>query len=137
MHGPHAYAMATVGSIVADVERTDMVITVDDHTIVVPQALTTIVTKIPYYGYKMKIVPNAVFDDGHLHLLAVNSGWGEVMQTVASSFIDGNKLGTYRAGRQIEIKTQVERRAQTDGNLYRKGTTFRFRVLSQALKMWY
>jgi len=137
VHGPHAYAMATVGSIVADVERTDMTITVDNRTIIVPQALTTIVTKIPYYGYKMKIVPNAVFDDGQLHLLAVNSGWGEVMQTVASSFIDGNKLGTYDAGRQIVIRTQVERHAQTDGNLYRKGTTFRFRVLSQALKMWY
>jgi hypothetical protein len=27
-----------------------------------------IVTKIPYYGYKMKIVPEAVFDDGFLYL---------------------------------------------------------------------
>jgi diacylglycerol kinase family enzyme len=137
VHGPHAYAMATFGSFFADLERTDMTITVDDTTIIVPQAVTTIVTKIPYYGYKMRIVPNAVFDDGHLHLLAVNSGWGELMQTVASSFIDGNKLGMYRAGRDIEIRTRAERHAQTDGNLYRKGRTFHFRVLSKALKMWY
>ncbi|MHC4518310.1 MAG: diacylglycerol/lipid kinase family protein [Planctomycetota bacterium] len=137
VRGPHAYAMATFGSFFADLERTDMTITIDDATFIVPQAVTTIVTKIPYYGYKMKIVPNAVFDDGHLHLLAVNSGWGELMQTVASSFIDGNKLGMYRAGREIEIRTRAERHAQTDGNLYRKGKTFRFRVLSQALNMWY
>ena len=137
VRGPHAYAMATFGSFFADLERTDMTITIDDTTIIVPQAVTTIVTKIPYYGYKMRIVPNAVFDDGHLHLLSVNSGWGELMQTLASSFIDGNKLGMYKAGQDIEIRTRVERHAQTDGNLYRKGRSFRFRVLSQALKMWY
>ena len=85
-------------------------------------------------GFTDAMGRTTVFD---FHLLAVNSGWGEVMQTVASSFIDGNKLGTYDAGRQIVVRTQVERHAQTDGNLYRKGTTFRFRVLSKALKMWY
>jgi len=137
VRGPQAYAMATFGSLFADLERTDMTITIDGKTLTVPQAVTTIVTKTPYYGYNMKVVPNAAFDDGYLHLLAINSGRGELMQTLASSFIDGNKLGTYRVGREIQIRTRHERHAQTDGNLYRKGKTFRFRVLPQALKMWY
>ncbi len=137
VRGPQAYAMATLGSFVADLERTDMTITVDGKTLAVPGAVTTIVTKIPYYGYNMKVVPNAAFDDGHLHLLAVNSGRGELMHTVASAFIDENRMGTYRAGREIQIEMPHERHAQTDGTLYRKGKTFRFRVLPQALNMWY
>jgi diacylglycerol kinase family enzyme len=137
MRGPRAYAMATVGSLVTDLERTDMNVTIDGTTLAIANAVTAIVTKIPYYGYNMRIVPNAVFDDGQLHLLAVNSGWPELVHTLASSFMEGNRLGTYRAGREIRIETQQERHAQTDGDLYRKGTDFRFRVLPQVLKMWY
>lgn len=135
--GPQAYAMATFGSFFADLERTDMSIHVDGEEVAVPDAVTAIVTKIPYYGYKMKVVPNAVFDDGYLHLLAVNSGWAEIVQSLASAFINENKLGTYRKARDIRIVTQTERFAQVDGNIYRRGTTFEFRVLPQALRMWY
>jgi diacylglycerol kinase (ATP) len=136
IRGPHAYALATIGSFFADMERTDMTITIDGETMIVPDAVTTIVTKIPYYGYKMKIVPNAVFDDGRLHLLALNSGWAEMVQSLASSFMEGNRAGTYRTGSRIEIATQQERYAQTDGTLYRKGRTFLFEVLPGALKIW-
>ena len=137
IHGPQAYAMATFGSFFADLERTAMTIDVDGQTFAVPDAVTAIVTKIPYYGYKMRVVPNAVFDDGQLHLLAVNSGWTEIVQNLANSFIDENKMGTYRTGREISLVLPKEKYAQTDGNLYRKGKRFRFRVLPQALKMWY
>jgi diacylglycerol kinase (ATP) len=136
IRGPHAYALATIGSFFADMERTDMTITVDGETIIVPDAVTAIVTKIPYYGYKMKIVPNAVFDDGRLHLLALNSGWTEVVQSLAASFMEGNRTGIYRTGARIEITTQQERYAQTDGTLYRKGRNFFFEVLPGVLKMW-
>ena len=137
VRGPQAYAMATFGSLIADLERTDMILSIDGKPLAIPHAVTTIVTKIPYYGYNMKMVPHAAFDDGQLHLLAINSGRSELVHTLASAFIDGNKLGTYRTGREIRIETQRERHAQTDGNLYRKGNTFRFRVLPQALNMWY
>lgn len=134
--GPQAYAMATFGSFFADLERTDMSISLDGEELVVPDAVTAIVTKIPYYGYKMKVVPNAVFHDGWLHLLAVNSGWGEIVQNLANAFLYENKLGLYRQAHEIRITTQRERYAQVDGNIYRKGTTFHFKVLPQALRMW-
>lgn len=137
LRGPRAYAMATFGSFLGDLERSDMTITVDDRTFTVPGAVTAIVTKIAYYGYNMKIVPDAVFDDRHLHLLALNSGLGELVQSLATAFMDGNKLGRHEKGREIQIRTPHERYAQTDGNLYRRGTTFDFRVLPKALKMWY
>ena len=105
IRGPQAYALATIGSLFADMDRTNMTITLDGETMSVPDAVTTIVTKIPYYGYKMKIVPNAVFDDGRLHLLAVNSSWPDVVQNLARSFMDGSHGGIYRTGLRIEVAT--------------------------------
>ncbi len=134
--GPQAYAMATFGSLFTELERTDMTISLDGETLTVPKAVTAIVTKIPYYGYKMKVVPHAVFDDGYLHLLAINSGWAEIVGGVANAFLYENRLGLYRKAREIRIQMERERYAQLDGNLYRKGTDFHFRVLPQALRMW-
>ena len=136
IHGPPAYAMATFGSFFTELERTDMIITLDGEELAVPNAVTAIVTKIPYYGYKMKVVPNAVFDDGFLHLLAINSGWAEIVGGLANAFLYENKMGLYRKAREIRITTQRERYAQLDGNIYRKGATFDFKVLPQALRMW-
>ena len=135
--GSQAYALATFGSFFSELERTDTSIFMDGEELVVPNAVTTIVTKIPYYGYKMKVVPGAVFDDGNLHLLAVNSGWGEIVQSLAGAFLNENKLGIYRTAREIRITTQHARFAQIDGSIYRKGTSFHFQVLPQALRMWY
>jgi len=134
--GPQAYAMATFGSFFADLERSDTSILIDGQELSVPNAVTVIVTKIPYYGYKMKVVPNAVFDDGCLHLLAVNSSWGEIVQNMANAFLNENRLGIYRKAGEIQITMQRERYAQIDGNVYRKGTSFHFKVLPKVLKMW-
>jgi diacylglycerol kinase family enzyme len=136
INGPPAYAMAAFGSFFTELERTDMTISLDGETLVVPDAVTAIVTKIPYYGYKMRVVPNAVFDDGHLHLLAINSGWAEIVGGMANAFLYENKLGIYRKAREIRITMERQRYAQVDGGIYRKGTDFRFRVLPQALRMW-
>jgi diacylglycerol kinase family enzyme len=136
VNGPQAYAMAAFGSFFTELERTDMTIQIDGEELIVPKAVTAIVTKIPYYGYKMKVVPNAVFDDGRLHLLAVNSGWAEIVGGMANAFLYENKLGIYRKASEIRITAQRERYAQVDGSIYRKGTTFHFKVLPQALRMW-
>jgi diacylglycerol kinase (ATP) len=136
INGPPAYAMATFGSLLANLERTDMSILLDGEELSVPNAVTAIVTKIPYYGYKMKVVPNAVFDDGYLHLLAINSAWAELLGGMANAFLYENKLGIYRKAREIRITMPRERHAQLDGNLYRRGTTFHFEVLPGALRMW-
>jgi diacylglycerol kinase family enzyme len=134
--GPPAYAIATFGSFFTDLERTDMSIRLDGEELAVPNAVTAIVTKIPYYGYNMKIVPNAVFDDGHLHLLAINSGWAEIVGGMANAFLKENRMGIYRKAREIRITTKRERYAQIDGNIYRKGASFEFKVLPQALRLW-
>jgi len=136
LKGPPAYAIAAFGSFFTELERTDMTVALDGEELAVPNAVTAIITKIPYYGYKMKVVPNAVFDDGYLHLLAVNSGWAEIVGGMANAFLYENKLGLYRKAKEIRITMERERYAQLDGNIYRKGTSFHFQVLPQALRMW-
>jgi diacylglycerol kinase family enzyme len=137
IRGPQAYAMAALGYFFGNVERTRLTITADGETLEVPDAVTVIVTKIAYYGYGMKIVPDAQFDDGYLHLLAVNSPLPEIVQNLATSFFAENRLGIYRKARQITVTTDAERYLQTDGSIYGKGTTFRFDVIERGLKMWY
>lgn len=137
VHGPPAYAMATLGSLLAHLKRADMTITIDDWTFTVPRAVTAIVTKIAYYGYGLRMVPDAAFDDRQLHLLAINAGRGQLVQSLATALMDGNKYGRHEQGRRIQIQMSQERHAQLDGNLYRRGKTFDFRVLPEALKMWY
>lgn len=137
IRGPQAYAMATLGYLFGNLERTRLTITADDETFEVPNAVTVVVTKIAYYGYGMKIVPDARFDDGYLHLLAVNSPLPEIVQNVATSFFVENRLGIYKKARRITVATDAERYLQTDGSIYGKGTTFRFEVIERGLKMWY
>lgn len=137
VRGPRAYARATFESLLTHLERTEMTMEVDGQALTLPDVVTAIVTKIPYYGYKLKMVPKAAFDDRRLHLLAINAGVAKIMQNLASAFIDENKMGTYMSGSEIRIHIAEPRRAQTDGNLYRKGKDFHFRVLPKALKMRY
>jgi len=165
--GPPAYAIATIHQILADYKRADTKINIDGRTYNVPNALSTIITKIPYYGYRMKIVPHAEFGDGHLHLLAINAKQTDVIRGVIQSFrsdrgiakflegenipddsfiskkairklfINEKLLGEYKKGLSIQVTTKEERYLQTDGDLCKKGTEFRFEVLPRALKVRY
>jgi len=165
--GPPAYAIATIHQILTDYKRADTTINIDGQTYNVPNALSTIITKIPYYGYRMKIVPHAEFGDGHLHLLAINANQADVIRGVINSFrsergiakflagknipdnsfiskkairrlfINEQLLGEYKKGLSVNVTTKQERYLQTDGDLHRKGTEFRFEVLPGALKMKY
>ena len=165
--GPPAYAIATIHQILTDYKRADTTIDIDGQTYDVPNALSTIITKIPYYGYRMKIVPHAEFGDGHLHVLAINANQADVIRGVINSFrsdrgvakflegrnipdnsfiskkairrlfINEQLLGEHKKGSNIKVTTKQERYLQTDGDLYRKGTEFKFEVLPGALKMRY
>lgn len=85
----------------------------------------------------MNIVPEARFDDGNLHLLAINVSRTKAIYILVRSFLDQNSIGKYRKGKTINITTKEERYLQTNGELYRKGTKFKFEVLPGALKMRY
>lgn len=131
-----AYATA-LASVFGEMDRTDMTLSLDGETQEFSDVATAIVTKIPYYGYKMKIVPEAVFDDGFLYLRVLDEGWPQILAGLAKARLGGTESETARRAGQIEIKTMDIRYLHVDGNVARQGDFFRFRVLPGALRMWY
>ena len=82
--GLTAYAGAAVKSL-WNFTRTDMKMDMDGNEVTVPHALTTIVTKVPYYGYGMKVVPKAQMHDGVLHVLTLNGSMPSILYAIATS----------------------------------------------------
>ncbi len=131
-----AYA-AALASVFGEMDRTDMTMSLDGDTQEFSDVATAIVTKIPYYGYKMKVVPEAVFDDGFLYLRVLDEIWPQILANLAKARLVGTESETNRRARQIAIKTRDIRYLHVDGNVARQGDSFRFRVLPGALRMWY
>jgi len=131
-----AYASA-LASVFGEMDRTDMTLSLDGETQEFSNVASVILTKIPYYGYKMRIVPEAVFDDGFVHLRVLDESWPQILAGLAKARLMGNETETPRRARQVEIRTQKKRYLHIDGNVAREGDSFRFRVLPGALRMWY
>ena len=102
-----AYA-AALASVFGEMDRTEMTLSLDGETLEFSDVATAIVTKIPYYGYKMKVVPEAVFDDGFLYLRVLDEGWPQILAGLAKARLVGSESETTRRAKKIEIKTQKE-----------------------------
>jgi diacylglycerol kinase family enzyme len=129
--------VSALASVFGEMDRTDMTVALDGRTLEFADVATAIVTKISYYGYKIQIVPEAVFDDGFLHLRVLDESWPQILGGLAKARLVGSETERPRRARHIEIKTRKKRVLHIDGNVAREGDTFRFQVLPGALRMWY
>jgi diacylglycerol kinase family enzyme len=137
MHDFHAYAKSLVNAL-GEYQRTDSVIYADENVIQVPKMLTTIVTKISYYGYGMKLVPKADIQDGRIHVLAANSRLPIVAIGILESFTIGSRVGKYVSAKTVIVKASAEQQLQMNGTLYSENASeFKFTVLPGALRMVY
>ena len=93
------------------------------------------VVKQPYYGFGMKVVPRARFDDRQLHILCVSSGLIKTVIGGTAAFIIGNRTGEYRTGRQLTVKLDRPLVLQTDGDEGWSANSFSFTILPKALKI--
>ena len=135
--GFKVYLRAVLRAYFKEYKRRLAEITVDGFTFTVKNLLTLMVFKQPYYGYGMRIVPRARFDDGLLHTLSINSGlFGSVFGAL-TSFTIGNRVGQYHTGREMALKLERPVMLQVDGNMGWEADVFNFRVLPKALKIKY
>ena len=116
-------------------KRATAEIIIDDTTIEVKNLLSLIVVKQPYYGFGMKVVPRARFDDRLLHVLSVNSRLFKCAIGVATSFSGGNRIGQYRTGHQLDVRLERPLSLQIDGKQAWEADAFTFTVLPKALKI--
>jgi diacylglycerol kinase (ATP) len=108
---------------------------VEDKTFRMKDLLSVSIVKHPFYGYGLKLVPRARFDDGKLHVLCAKAGLGKTASTVLSALTIGNRIGTFLEGRKVAIRLEKPLALQTDGNLAWDADRFAFEVLPKALKI--
>jgi diacylglycerol kinase family enzyme len=135
--GFDAYFRATAKSLLGGYTGQDASVEADGETFRVPRALSIIVTKTPFYGYGFKVVPGAKISDGHLHVLFISSDPPTAISGIVTSLLGGNRFGSYKTCEEVSIRAESDLHLQVDGEVIRKGTSFRFRILPMALNVRY
>ncbi len=133
--GFRAYLHAVLAAYLRFYKRTDAEVTIDGLPFSVPNLLTLMITKHPFYGYGMKIVPRARFADRTLHVFWVGRGLLPTLYGALTAFTVGNRTGHHRRGEKVEVRLRSPLLLQTDGNRAWESDCFSFRVLPKALKI--
>jgi diacylglycerol kinase (ATP) len=133
--GFKAYFRAVFNAYFREYKRTCGKITVDGVTLEAKDLLSLVVTKQPYYGFGMRVVPGARLDDRQLHILCINSELFQSVIGAITAFTVGNCIGQYRTGRQLTVNLERPLVLQIDGNDAWEADVFAFKVLPNALKI--
>jgi diacylglycerol kinase (ATP) len=131
-----AYGLATLKILFDGYIKADLRVLMDKKEVTTSSSLTAVITKLPYYGYGFKVVPQAQCDDGYLHMLILNAGPIATLYALATSLAGGNRMGEYYKAKEININTSTEQLLQRNGDPEKeKRTRFSFKVLPKELKL--
>jgi diacylglycerol kinase family enzyme len=131
-----AYGLATLKILFDGYIKADLRVLMDKKEVTTSSSLTAVITKLPYYGYGFKVVPQAQCDDGYLHMLILNAGPIATLYALATSLAGGNRMGEYYKAKEININTSTEQLLQRNGDPEKeKRTQFSFKVLPKELKL--
>jgi diacylglycerol kinase family enzyme len=133
--GFKAYFRAVLNSYFKEYKRATARITIDNKIFEVKNLLSLMIVKHPYYGFGMKVVPKARFDDRKLHVFCINSGLFQSVIGAVSAFTIGNRIGQYHTGRHLSVKLDRPLVMQSDGNEGWEADAFTFSVLPNAIKI--
>lgn len=133
--GFKAYFLATLSSYFREYKRANGIIEVDAERFEAKNILSLMIMKQPYFGFGMKVVPRARFDDGQLHIRCVNSGLLKTSFGILTAFTLGNLVGQYLTGKELSLKLDRPLVLQCDGNEGWESDSFSFRILPKALKI--
>ena len=133
--GFKAYFLATLSSYFREYKRANGMIDLDGDKIKAKNLLSLMIVKQPYFGFGMKVVPRARFDDGQLHIRLVNSGLAKTSFGILTAFTLGNLVGQYLTGRELTVQLDRPLVSQCDGNEGWEAKSFSFKILPKALKI--
>ncbi|MCH7612928.1 MAG: hypothetical protein IIB45_06155 [Candidatus Marinimicrobia bacterium] len=133
--GFKTYFRSVLNAYRKEYKRVNATVTIDDHVFEVARLLSIMVVKQPYYGFGMKVVPKAKFNDRQLHILSITSGLLKSSIGGITSFTIGNRIGEYRTGRKVILHLEQPHILQIDGNEAWEAETFKFTLLPKALKI--
>ena len=133
--GFKAYFQATWRSYFKEYRRANGIMVVDAERLEARNLLSLMVMKQPYFGFGMKVVPEARFDDGQLHIRCINSGLLKTSFGILTAFTLGNVTGQYFTSTELTVKLDRPLVLQCDGNEGWEADFFSFKILPKALKI--
>jgi diacylglycerol kinase family enzyme len=133
--GFKAYLMAVIAALLKDFKGSKADIVINGQPYATGSLLSIMIMKQPYYGYGLKVMPGACFDDGRLHVRVLHTGWSTFLVGGATSFTVGNRAGFYRTGEQVSVVLGRPLLMQADGDVAWEAKEFRFTVLPKALRI--
>ena len=135
LRGFPAYAWAFFRAYFLWQRPVPLLLDLDGKRLRVEKTLSLIIARHPYFGYGMKLVPEARFDDGTLHIACITGGFARAACTVLTSFTLGNRLGSFLRGRKAVVRLEQPLALQIDGSLAWEADRFSFDVLPKAFKI--
>ena len=108
---------------------------VDETRASAASLLNLAVVKQPYYGFGLKMVPHARFDDGQLHLWCLESGLLGAVAGVITALSAGNRSGRFYSGIRARVEFETPQEFQTDGDWRWKAKRFCFEIAPRALRV--
>ena len=133
--GFKTYLLATLSSYFKEYKRANGMIYLDGERLEAKNLLTLMIMKQPYFGFGMKVMPKARFDDGQLHIRCINSGLLKTSLGILTAFTLGNLIGQYLTGKELTLKLDRPLVLQCDGNEGWEADSFYFKILPKALKI--
>ena len=133
--GFKSYLRAVFNAYFREYKRATATFIVDGETFNADNLLSLMVVKQPYYGFGMKVVPKARFDDQKLHVLSIDSGLFKCLIGGVTAFTIGNRIGKYFTGKKISVQLKHPLILQTDGNFAWSANTFSFTIMPNALNI--
>lgn len=133
--GLKAYGRAFIEAYFRRHRPFDLEMRIDHQLLRMSGIMSVAIMKHPFYGYGLNLVPGARLDDGKLHVLCATEGLGRTFGTLLSAFTIGNRVGTFREGRRVELRLEKPLVLQTDGDVAWEADRFTFEVLPKALKI--
>ena len=107
----------------------------DGEIIETHSLLSLMITKQPYYGYGLKVMPGAKLDDRRLHVRVLHTGWVVSLVGGASSLTLGNRAGLYRSGERVSVALERPLLMQADGDVAWGAKEFHFKILPSVLRL--
>lgn len=137
-----SYSLATLANIFLPNNKSTYTLEIDGEINIIPDTISFIIMKHPFFGYKLKVNPNAELKSRFLHGVAFSGGIPQISQLFLTSFnngtiFGGNKTGKHYCGENIKISTTHPIHLQVDGNYITQASYFQFQVLKKEIMIRY